>query len=91
MSQRSGFRASGFRASVPKAAQNAQVEQVKTTGYLVPRHLRARYLERLVELLPRDHGDADVRRACLAARREVLQASERRALVEPRTDATAPP
>jgi hypothetical protein len=57
---------------LPVSFSDSQIEEVRNMGYLVPRQLRARYLERLVALLPRDHGDADVRRACVLAQREVL-------------------
>jgi hypothetical protein len=62
----------------PIAFTDAQIEQIKLTGYQVPHHLRDAYLRRLVELLPRDHGDADVHRAAVTAQREILRAGERR-------------
>jgi hypothetical protein len=44
-------------------------------GYQVPARLRSAYLERLVALLPPDHGGADVHRAAVTAQREMLQAN----------------
>jgi hypothetical protein len=41
----------------PLAFIDAQIEQIKISGYQVPHRLRANYLERLVALLPRDFGD----------------------------------
>jgi hypothetical protein len=39
---------------------------------ILPRHLRSDFLKRLVELLPRDFGDADLWRASHVARREAM-------------------
>jgi hypothetical protein len=62
----------GIRVA-PIGFTNTQLEQLKTTAAQIPPWQRDAYLRRVVELLTaRDFSDADVRRAALAARGELL-------------------
>jgi hypothetical protein len=55
------------------ALTDAQLRQVMTAAYQIPRALRRRYLERVSELLDgRDYGDGDVFRAARAAAGEIM-------------------
>jgi hypothetical protein len=55
------------------ALTDAQLQQVMTAAYQIPRALRRRYLERVSELLNgRDYGDGDVHRAARAAAGEIM-------------------
>jgi hypothetical protein len=55
------------------AFTDAQLRQVMTAAYQIPRVLRRRYLQRVSELLNgRDFGDGDVHHAARAAAGEIL-------------------
>jgi hypothetical protein len=55
------------------AFTDAQLQQIMTAAYQIPRALRRRYLERVSELLAdRDFGDGDVHRAARAAAGEIM-------------------
>jgi hypothetical protein len=60
---------------MPLSFSRAQLEQIKTFAYQLPRHLHSQYLHHVAELLPRDFGDADVWRAAHKALHEVMTAA----------------
>ena len=54
------------------ALNDAQLEQLMTTAYQIPRAFRGAYLQRVAdERRGKDFGDADVHRACQAAVRAI--------------------
>jgi hypothetical protein len=55
------------------AFTDAQIRQIMTAAYQIPRRLRDAYLQRVVQLLDgRDFGDGDVHRAARAAAGEIM-------------------